>query len=94
RSNVEHGISLSEAMKDTKAFPTTLIQMVSVGERTGRLAMLMSTSANNMENDVDGRLKALISIVEPVMIVVMGGIVGVITLSIIIPMYSIVENIK
>jgi len=54
----------------------------------------MSTTAANMETDVDGRLKALISIVEPVMIVVMGSIVGVITLSIIIPMYSIVENIK
>lgn len=94
RSGVEHGASLSESMKETKVFPPTLIQMVSVGERTGRLGMLMSTTAGNMETDVDGRLKALISIVEPVMIVVMGSIVGVITLSIIIPMYSIVENIK
>lgn len=94
RSGVEHGVSLSESMRETRAFPPTLIQMVSVGERTGRLGMLMSTTAANMETDVDGRLKALISIVEPVMIVVMGSIVGVITLSIIIPMYSIVENIK
>lgn len=94
RSGVEHGVSLSESMRETRAFPQTLIQMVSVGERTGRLGMLMSTTAANMETDVDGRLKALISIVEPVMIVVMGSIVGVITLSIIIPMYSIVENIK
>lgn len=94
RSGVEHGASLSESMRETRVFPPTLIQMVSVGERTGRLGMLMSTTATNMETDVDGRLKALISIVEPVMIVVMGSIVGVITLSIIIPMYSIVENIK
>jgi type IV pilus assembly protein PilC len=94
RSGVEHGASLSESMRETRAFPPTLIQMVSVGERTGRLGMLMATTASNMESDVDGRLKALISIVEPVMIVVMGSIVGVITLSIIIPMYSIVENIK
>lgn len=94
RTGVEHGVSLSESMRETRVFPPTLIQMVSVGERTGRLGMLMSTTAANMETDVDGRLKALISIVEPVMIVVMGSIVGVITLSIIIPMYSIVENIK
>jgi len=94
RSGVEHGASLSESMRETRVFPPTLIQMVSVGERTGRLGMLMSTTASNMETDVDGRLKALISIVEPVMIVVMGSIVGVITLSIIIPMYSIVENVK
>ncbi len=94
KNSVEHGISLSDALIETKAFPSTLIQMVTVGERTGRLGVLMTSTANHMEEDVDGRLKALISIVEPVMIVVMGGIVGLITLSIIIPMYSIIENVK
>lgn len=94
RSSVEHGVALSDALRDTKAFPPTLVQMVTVGERTGRLGVLMSSTAHHMEEDVDGRLKALISIVEPVMIVVMGGIVGLITMSIIIPMYSVVENIK
>lgn len=94
RSSVEHGVALSDALRDTHAFPPTLIQMVTVGERTGRLGVLMSSTAHHMEEDVDSRLKALISIVEPVMIVVMGGIVGLITMSIIIPMYSVVENIK
>lgn len=94
RSNVEHGVALSDALRDTKVFPPSLVQMVNVGERTGRLGLLMSSTANHMEEDVDGRLKALISIVEPVMIVVMGGIVGLITMSIIIPMYSVVENMK
>jgi type IV pilus assembly protein PilC len=94
RHNVEHGVALSDALRDTKAFPPSLVQMVNVGERTGRLSLLMSSTANHMEEDVDSRLKALISIVEPVMIVVMGGIVGLITMSIIIPMYSVVENMK
>ncbi len=94
RSSVEHGVSLSDALSETKAFPPTLVQMVMVGERTGRLSLLMSSTSVHMEEDVDGRLKALISIVEPVMIVVMGGIVGLITMSVIIPMYSVVENIK
>lgn len=94
RASVEHGVSLSDALAETKVFPLSLVQMVSVGERTGRLGVLMTTTANHMEEDVDGRLKALVSIVEPVMIVVMGGIVGLITMSIIIPMYSVVENMK
>lgn len=94
RSSVEHGVSLSAALADTKAFPPTLVQMVTVGERTGRLSVLMSSTSQHMEEDVDGRLKALISIVEPLMIVVMGSIVGLITMSIIIPMYSVVENMK
>jgi type IV pilus assembly protein PilC len=47
-----------------------------------------------MEADVDARLKALVSVVEPVMIVVMGVIVGGITISIIGPIYSVVQNIK
>lgn len=94
RHSVEHGVALSDALKETRVFPPSLVQMVNVGERTGRLSLLMSSTANHMEEDVDSRLKALISIVEPVMIVVMGGIVGLITMSIIIPMYSVVENMK
>lgn len=94
RNSVEHGVSLSDALAETKVFPVSLVQMVTVGERTGRLGTLMTSTANHMEEDVDGRLKALVSIVEPVMIVVMGAIVGLITMSIIIPMYSVVENMK
>jgi type IV pilus assembly protein PilC len=93
RSAVEHGAPLSESLKETRAFPVMLIQMVSVGERTGRLSMLMANTASHMEEEVDGRLKAMISIVEPLMIVVMGCIVGGITMSIIIPMYSVVQNV-
>ena len=94
RSCVEVGGSLSDSLAEAKIFPTTLVQMVSVGERTGRLGPLMANTAVHMEQDVDNRLKALVSIVEPLMIVVMGAIVGLITLSIIIPIYSVVEKIK
>lgn len=94
RAEVEKGVSLSDALSETKVFPPMLVQMVSVGERTGRLSSLMRTTAAHMEEDADSRLKALISVVEPLMIVVMGTIVGFITLSIIIPIYSFVEKVK
>jgi type IV pilus assembly protein PilC len=94
RSRVEHGANLSESLGLCPLFPATLIQMIAVGERTGRLSSLMNTSATHMETDVDSRLKALISIIEPLMIVFMAVIVGMITASIILPIYSLMESIK
>ncbi|MER3462996.1 MAG: hypothetical protein C4342_08550 [Armatimonadota bacterium] len=93
-SGMEHGVAFSDALKQTEVIPKTLVQMVAVGERTGQLPKLMAASAEHMEQDVDGRLKALVSIVEPVMVVVMGALVGLITLSIIIPIYTVVQNIR
>lgn len=94
RNGVEQGSTFSEALAQTKVFPNMLIQMAAVGERTGRLAPLMLNTTKHMEEDVDARLKAMVAIVEPLMIVVMGVMVGFITLSIITPIYSVVENLK
>lgn len=94
RVHVEHGGSLSEALSSSKLFPKSMVQIVSVGEKTGRLAILLESASMRIENDVDARLKSLVSIVEPVMIVFMGTIVGTITISIISPIYSVVQNIK
>ena len=94
RSAVEHGRTLTEALSETRVIPKTLLQMVTIGEKTGRLALVLESTAARMEADVDARLKALVSIVEPLMIVVMGVIVGGITISIIGPIYSVVQNIK
>ena len=94
RADVEHGSSLSETLKESQAFPPMLLQLVTVGERTGQLATLLQSGSESMETEVDSRLKALVTIVEPLMIVVMGVIVGGITLSIITPIYNVVQNIK
>ncbi len=94
RDSVERGSALSDALTATGAFPRTLVQMVAVGERTGRLAPLLTRLAQGMESDVDARLRALVATIEPLMIVVMGVVVGGITVSIIGPIYSVVENVK
>lgn len=91
---MEHGMAFSDALKQTPVIPKTLVQMVAVGERTGQLPKLMAATAEHMEQDVDGRLKALVSVVEPVMVVAMGAVVGTITLSIILPIYTVVQNIR
>lgn len=94
RASVEQGSTFSDALAETKVFPNMLVQMAAVGERTGRLAPLMLNTTKHMEEDVDARLKAMVAIVEPLMIVVMGVMVGFITLSIITPIYAVVENLK
>ncbi len=94
RAAMEHGAAFSEAAKEQPIIPRTLTQMIAVGERTGQLPRLMNSTASAMEEDVDARLKALVSIVEPVMVVAMGAFVGTITLSIIIPIYTVVQNIR
>lgn len=94
RDGVEHGANLSDSLAQSTMFPQTLTQMIAVGERTGRLSNLMASSAEHMETEVDSRLKALISIIEPLMIVFMAVVVGMITASIILPIYSLMESIK
>ncbi|RYG40276.1 type II secretion system F family protein, partial [bacterium] len=63
-------------------------------EKTGRLPELLKRLADGMETDVDARLKALVAVIEPLMIVLMGTVVGGITVSIIGPIYSVVEHVK
>lgn len=94
RHDVEHGLALSDSLRESDSFPPMLLQLVTVGERTGQMSALLLSGSESMENEVDARLKALVAIVEPVMIVLMGVIVGGITLSIITPIYNVVQNIK
>jgi type II secretory pathway component PulF len=91
---VQEGGTLSEAFAATKAFPPVLTQMIGVGERTGKLPSMISSCAEQMELETDARLKSLVAVLEPVMIVVMGLLVGTITVSIITPIYSAVQHIK
>ncbi len=94
RDKIEHGSSMFEAIEATNVFPKQITQMIAIGEKTGRLSQLLQTICSSMETEIDSRLKALVSIIEPLMILTMGLIVGSITVSIIGPIYSVIENIK
>ena len=94
RDAIEHGSSMYDAIEKTNIFPKQITQMIAIGEKTGRLSQLLGVICEQMEKDIDAKLKALVSIIEPLMIVSMGVIVGSITVSIIGPIYSVIENIK
>jgi type IV pilus assembly protein PilC len=95
RESVEKGGSLTEPMaKVPEAFPIMVIQMIGVGEETGALETMLSKVADFYEEQVETAVKALTSILEPIMIIVVGGIVGFIVIAMYLPMFKVYDQIK
>jgi type IV pilus assembly protein PilC len=95
RESVKKGGSLTQPMtRVPEAFPVMVTQMIGVGEETGALETMMTKVADFYEEQVDAAVKALTSILEPVMIVVVGAIVGFIVISMYLPMFKVYDQIK
>jgi type IV pilus assembly protein PilC len=77
-----------------EAFPIMVTQMIGVGEETGALETMMSKIADFYEEQVATAVKALTSILEPIMIVFVGGIVGFIVIAMYLPMFKVYDSIK
>ena len=95
RDSVKKGGSLTAPMAAVpEAFPVMVTQMIGVGEETGALETMMSKVADFYEEQVEAAVKALTSILEPVMIIVVGGIVGFIVIAMYLPMFKVYDSIK
>ena len=94
RSQVEQGKTISEPLKNTKVFPPMVVQMIAVGEQTGALDTMLSKIADFYEDEVDQAVSQLMSLLEPVMIVVLGGLVGGIVVSMYLPIFDLIKHIK
>lgn len=86
RDNVREGQSVAEPLKRSGEFPPIVTHMIAVGEKTGELERMLERIADTYDSEVDNTVSALTTILEPVMILVMAGIVGFIVLSIMLPM--------
>jgi type IV pilus assembly protein PilC len=94
-ASVRAGGSISTPMRaEPGAFPIMVTQMIGVGEETGALEQMLSKIADFYEDEVAAGLKALTSILEPLMIVVVGGIVGFIVVAMYMPMFKVYDQIK
>jgi type II secretory pathway component PulF len=92
--DIERGVSLSSSLhKHTDLFPKVLIGLITVGERTGQLSPILLSLADFYEDEVGTRLKNLTAILEPLLLLVMGLVVGAIALSILLPIYQLVGNV-
>lgn len=94
RYKVEQGKSLSLSMEETGIFPLTLVRVLQVGEETGKIADLFLEMARDYEEEVSFSVTGLLSLLEPVLIVVMGVIVGFIVISLFFPILTLSSLVK
>lgn len=92
RKEIQQGGMISLALQKEEVFPVMAIQMISIGEETGELDQMLSKVADFYEDEVEQAVKALTSILEPVMIAVLGGMVGMILLSMYLPMFKVFDK--
>jgi len=92
--SVKRGGSLAGPIEGNAIFPPMVGHMVAVGEETGQLETMLSKIADFYEAEVDAKVKALTALLEPLMIVFVGGMVGFIVISMYLPMFSIYEKIR
>ena len=92
--SVKTGGSLASPIQQHDIFPPMVGHMVAVGEETGQLETMLSKIADFYEAEVDAKVKALTALIEPIMIVFVGGMVGFIVISMYLPMFSIYEHIR
>lgn len=88
KAEVSTGRSLESSMANTKVFPNMMLQMVASGEESGELEVMLDKVADFYEREVDDSVEALSSIIEPVMIVLLGGIIGTMVLAMYMPIFK------
>ncbi|MEH2467921.1 type II secretion system F family protein [Nostoc sp.] len=94
RLEIQQGGMISIALQENDGvFPSMAIQMISIGEETGELDAMLMKVADFYEDEVEQAVKAMTSILEPVMIVVLGGMVGTILLAMYLPMFKVFETL-
>jgi general secretion pathway protein F len=86
RENITEGQSIAEPLRRSGEFPPMMIHMIAIGEKTGELPDMLKNVATTYEDQVNARVEQMTSLLEPIMIVVMGGMVGFIVLSVLMPL--------
>ena len=94
RGMVQEGVLLSNALIRHKVLPDMALNMLAIGEETGEMDKMLSKVADFYEDEVGAMVKALTSMLEPAMIVVVGGIVGSILLAMYLPMFTVFDQIQ
>ena len=93
RASVKEGEKISDPMQSSPLFPMMVTQMIAIGEETGRLDQMLAKISDFYDTEVDATLKGLAALIEPIMIVGLGVMVGFIAISVITPIYTVVQNV-
>jgi len=90
KSSISTGQTIAEPLRQSEVFPPMVVQMISVGEETGALDAMLSKVADFYDDEVDTAVESLTSVIEPIMIVVMGGVVGAMVVAMYLPIFKLV----
>jgi type IV pilus assembly protein PilC len=93
RSSIERGETVSAPLRETNVFPSMVVQMINVGETTGALDAMLSKIADFYEEEVDTAVAGLLTLMEPLMIAVLGGIVGGIVIAMYMPIFDLISKL-
>jgi type IV pilus assembly protein PilC len=88
RAQVAQGSSLNESMALSGLFPDMVVQLCTIGEETGSVDMMLARAGALLENEVHDQLAALSSLLEPVIMVLLGGVVGMILVALYLPIFK------
>ncbi|MGD8387659.1 MAG: type II secretion system inner membrane protein GspF [Desulfobacteraceae bacterium] len=94
REDIQEGREISRPMAESGVFPPVVVNMIAVGEQSGQLEDMLNRVSRIMESELDSSLKRLMSLLEPVMILIMGAIVAFIVISILLPIFEMNQLIK
>ncbi len=94
RSRISEGKNMAEPLAEVKVFPGMVVQMVAVGEQTGALDTMLNKIADFYEDEVDVAVAALTSLIEPLLMVIVGAMVGVVLVAMYLPIFDLAGKIK
>jgi len=93
-SDVREGKPIAEAMRDAGAFPPVLTHMVAIGEETGDLPKMLGRVSDSLDFEVDNGMRRLTAMVEPIIVLLMGGFVGFVVLAVLLPIFAANDLVK
>ncbi len=93
RKSIERGETIAQPLKDTAVFPPMVVQMIGVGEATGALDTMLGKIADFYEEEVDVAVAGLLTLMEPLMIAFLGGIVGGIVIAMYMPIFGLISKL-
>jgi len=93
RKSIERGETIAAPLKDTKVFPAMVTQMIGVGEATGALDTMLAKIADFYEEEVDTAVAGLLTLLEPIMIALLGGVVGGIVIAMYMPIFDLISKL-
>ena len=92
RKSIERGETIAEPLKKTQVFPSMVVQMIGVGEATGALDTMLAKIADFYEEEVDVAVAGLLTLLEPIMIAFLGGVVGGIVIAMYLPIFDLISK--